>query len=360
MKIDVRNLTKRFGTNTVLRDLSLTVSEGEFFFILGPSGCGKTTLLRILAGFESPTAGEVDFEGESILQVPPHKRNIGMVFQNYALWPHMDVSTNVRFGLDMRSISSAEAKERVTEALEMVHLEDLGKRMPNQLSGGQQQRVALARALVTRPGLLLLDEPLSNLDAKLRMEMRDELNRVQKSTGITAIYVTHDQKEALSMADRMIILRDGVIMQEGNPFSVYRRPRSVFVAGFMGETNFIEGTLSAQDETHLVVRSPLGDIRSKRRTLSFADGEDVVVSVRPESIRLAYDGMNNVGARFDGLVDAHVFMGEFEHFWLRAGACRVKMLLTNPPPGLHKEGTELRLAVKDEDIVVLKREGDTP
>lgn len=357
MRIQLCQVTKSFGTNTVLRNLDLEVKEGEFFFILGPSGCGKTTLLRMIAGFESPTAGDILFDGRSVVNDKPNQRNIGMVFQNYALWPHLNVRENVRFGLDIRKVPRAEAGQQVREVLEMVHLGGFEDRFPNQLSGGQQQRVALARALVTRPGVLLLDEPLSNLDARLRLEMRDELLRVHKATGITTVYVTHDQKEALSMADRMILLKDGIIMQEGHPFDVYRRPRSRFTAGFMGETNFLPGEVQDVTDDRVRVQTPLGLTIGLVRSLSFTAGEKITVSIRPEAIQLMRSGFDNPGLIFGAMVEKHIFMGEFEHFWIRSGESLLKMLLIHPRPGIHKAGTGLELAVAVEDAVMLKTEG---
>ena len=357
MKVEIQGLHKAFDRTLVLRGLDVTVEEGEFFFILGPSGCGKTTLLRIVAGFEYPTAGEILFDGQPVRNLPPNRRNIGMVFQNYALWPHLSVRQNVQFGLDVLKVPRPEATRRVDHALEMVRMEGYADRYPNQLSGGQQQRIALARALVTRPGLLLLDEPLSNLDAKLRHEMRDELSRVQKATGITTVYVTHDQKEALSMADRMIILKDGQIMQAGSPIEVYQTPRSAFVAGFMGETNFIPGTVSGVSERDLQVESALGVFTGDPRHRRFQPGQAVRISIRPEALRLAGSGQHDWAGTCSATVERTVFMGEVEHFWLNAGELQLKMLMINPKPGLEKPGTVLPLAVHRRDLIILPGDG---
>src|SRR6185436_16283592 len=243
MRVSIRNLTKKFGDTVALKNISLEVQSQELFFLLGPSGCGKTTLLRLIAGFYQPDGGELAFGDKPMTGVPPHRRNTGMVFQNYALWPHMTVAENVAYGLDVRSVAKDEKTRRVAEALEIVQMETYAQRLPNQLSGGQQQRVALARALVIRPDVLLLDEPLSNLDAKLRLEMRDEIRRIHAQTKITTIYVTHDQKEALSLAQRMCVLRAGRIEQIGDPRTVYRSPANRFVADFIGETNWLPGVV---------------------------------------------------------------------------------------------------------------------
>src|SRR5450432_1287371 len=239
ISIQVKKLSKHFGTVTALHGLDLLINPGELFFLLGPSGCGKTTLLRCMAGFYIPEEGRIFFGDEDVTQLAPHKRNTGMMFQSYALWPHLTVAENVAFGLEERKVAKGEIKRRVGEALESVHMGSYGDRKPNQLSGGQQQRVALARALVIRPRCLLLDEPLSNLDAKLRLEMRTEIRRVCKEFKLTTVYVTHDQKEALSIADRMAILESGHILQVGTPRDVYKRPQCKVVANFIGETDFI-------------------------------------------------------------------------------------------------------------------------
>jgi ABC-type Fe3+/spermidine/putrescine transport system ATPase subunit len=246
--IAIHNVVKTFGPVRALDDVSLEILPGELFFLLGPSGCGKTTLLRSLAGFYVPDAGRILFGGRDVTRVPPQRRNTAMVFQNYALWPHMTVEANVAFGLAVRKAPRAERRRRAAEALEMVRMGQYGRRRPNQLSGGQQQRVALARALVVRPQCLLLDEPLSNLDAKLRLEMRTEIRRLCKEFGLTGVYVTHDQKEALSIADRMAVMFDGRIGQLGPPRELYMRPANAATADFLGETNFLKATAGERHE----------------------------------------------------------------------------------------------------------------
>src|SRR5215216_4095470 len=258
ISIRVQQLTKRFGTVTALHQLDLTIEPGELFFLLGPSGCGKTTLLRSMAGFYIPEAGKILFGDEDVTRLAPHKRNTGMMFQSYALWPHMSVAENVAFGLEERKVAASEIKRRVGEALESVRMGQYADRRPNQLSGGQQQRVALARALVIRPRCLLLDEPLSNLDAKLRLEMRTEIRRVCKEFKLTTVYVTHDQKEALSIADRMAILESGRILQIGTPRQIYRRPARKTVAHFIGETDFVQGKVLGVDDTRITVATDIG------------------------------------------------------------------------------------------------------
>src|SRR5712691_3621321 len=252
MRVSIQNLTKRFGATTALKGVSLEIDSQELFFLLGPSGCGKTTLLRLIAGFYQPDGGELFLGDKSMNGVPPHRRNTGMVFQNYALWPHLTVAENVAYGLDVRAVGAPEKQQRVAEALAIVRMEKYAERAPNQLSGGQQQRVALARALVIRPDVLLLDEPLSNLDAKLRLEMREEIRRIHARTQITTIYVTHDQKEALSLANRMAVLREGAIEQVGDPRTVYRAPANRFVADFIGETNWLKAEIISASGVELL------------------------------------------------------------------------------------------------------------
>ena len=241
VSIHIRNLTKHFGSTVALDDVSLSIEAGEMFFLLGPSGCGKTTLLRHIAGFYTADHGQIHFGERDVTRLPVHKRNTAMMFQSYALWPHLNVSENVAFGLHERKLSRADIEKRVQESLQMVRMGHLADRKINQLSGGQQQRVALARSIAVRPDALLLDEPLSNLDAKLRLEMRSEIRRICKEFGVTAVYVTHDQKEALHLADRMAIMEKGVISQIGTPRDVFRSPRTATVAAFIGEANFLPG-----------------------------------------------------------------------------------------------------------------------
>ena len=238
-EIVVRNIRKSFGSTPVLRDISCTIRDGEFFFLLGPSGCGKSTLLRIIAGLETPDSGELTLDGENLLEAPAHKRGIGMVFQQYALWPHMTVAQNISFGLEIQKLSAHDRKIRVAEALEMVQLGDYPQRYPHELSGGQQQRVALARALATRPRVLLLDEPLSNLDARLRETIRRELAQLHDQLKITMVYVTHDQEDALSLASRIALVKSGEIVQLGTAEELYRSPKSRFVAEFLGDVNLL-------------------------------------------------------------------------------------------------------------------------
>lgn len=285
--VHIRNLTKRFAGLCVLDGINLEIAPGELFFLLGPSGCGKTTLLRCIAGFCEPDSGEIRLGDEDITRRPPHQRDTGMVFQSYALWPHLTVRENVAFGLEQRRLPREEIGRRVDAALDMVRMRERADDRPNQLSGGQQQRVALARALVVQPKCLLLDEPLSNLDAKLRLEMRTEIRRICKSAGLTAIYVTHDQKEALSIADRIAVLNTGRIEQCGAPMEVYRRPLNRFVAGFIGETNFVSATIDSVTGGRTRLRTPWGIVESGAAlSPGLKPGDTATLSLRPEAIRL--------------------------------------------------------------------------
>jgi putative spermidine/putrescine transport system ATP-binding protein len=244
-QLDIEGLVKRYGDFYAVREVSLSIRDGEFLVLLGPSGCGKTTTLRMVAGFIEPTAGHVKLAGNDVTTLPPWKRNAGMVFQSYALFPHMTVAENVAFGLEMRKLPKADITRRVEEALSLVRLSGYGGRLPRQLSGGQQQRVALARALAIRPDVLLLDEPLSNLDAKLRQEVRVEIRELQRQLGLTTVMVTHDQEEALTMADRLVVMNEGAVMQVGSQRDLYERPADRFVASFVGRTTFLAGTVEA-------------------------------------------------------------------------------------------------------------------
>lgn len=350
MRVVIQNLTKRFGNTAVLKDISLTIEPRELFFLLGPSGCGKTTLLRTLAGFYQPDEGQLSFGDRPLAGVPPHKRNAGMVFQNYALWPHMTVAENVAYGLEVRAVSMAEKRQRVMEALAVVQMESYAERTPNQLSGGQQQRVALARALVIKPDVLLLDEPLSNLDAKLRLEMREEIRRIHAQTRITTLYVTHDQKEALSLADRMAVLRDGVIEQIGDPRTVYRSPANRFVADFIGETNWLEATAGANSREGLPLETRYGPFIAPPQT-RFAPGEKVWLGFRPEAVQLGL-GPSNI---LRTTVRQVSYLGEIEQYELSLSDAQGPILkaIELNPLAIREVGSFLELHVRPQDLMVI-------
>ncbi len=310
-EISLRGLTKRFGTTVAVNDLTLTLASGELVALLGPSGCGKTTTLRMIAGFEEPTQGRVLLGDLDVTEAPPEKRNCGMVFQNYALFPHLTVHQNVAFGLQMRGVDRAELDRRVAEILDKVGLGELGRRYPRQLSGGQQQRTALARALVINPSVLLLDEPLANLDAKLREEMRFFIRSLQREFHITTLYVTHDQAEALVLADRVAVIMDGVLQQFDAPEIVYRRPQTVPVASFIGLTNLIPGRVAARSGERLVLETPVGPLHGCGPA-GLNDGMDAMLSIRPENIEIAQRDLaaaGDGGNRLRGVVRERTFLG---------------------------------------------------
>ena len=284
MNIQLKDIVKRFGTLEAVSHVSLEIRDGELFTLLGPSGCGKTTILRLIGGFHKPDNGEIYFDGKPVTSIPPYERNIGMVFQNYALWPHMTISNNITYGLKLKKIPKAEIAEKVSHVLKLVNLSGLENRYPGQLSGGQQQRVALARALVLNPDVLLLDEPLSNLDAKIRVQVRAEIRKLQKELGITTIYVTHDQEEALTLSDRIAVINLGKLMQIGTPRDLYDRPKNPFVADFIGINNLIPGDVKEVDpvEKRMTVQTKAGPLTCFS-DVPFKPGEHCMVSVRPET-----------------------------------------------------------------------------
>lgn len=313
--VEMRDVIKRFGDVVAVDRVSLPIYDGEFFSLLGPSGCGKTTTLRMIAGFEQPTEGEVFIAGQPVAGVPAFERNTNMVFQNYALFPHMTVAQNVAFGLEMKRVPRAEINRRVTESLEMVRLPGMEDRRPNQLSGGQQQRVALARALVNRPAVLLLDEPLGALDLKLRKEMQLELKDLQHRVGITFIYVTHDQEEALTMSDRIAVMGDGRVLQIGSPTEIYERPNCRFVADFIGETNFIDGQIVAHENGYVTVAIGAGLEVQSLKTEDRVEGSRVTVAIRPEKLSLRNEPPRGAeGCCLPGVIQEVVYIGTDTHF----------------------------------------------
>ncbi|MEO7597844.1 MAG: ABC transporter ATP-binding protein [Opitutus sp.] len=353
ISIEIQKLTKRFGSVTALHELDLRIEPGELFFLLGPSGCGKTTLLRSMAGFYIPEEGRILFGEEDVTRLAPHKRNTGMMFQSYALWPHMTVAENVAFGLEERKVSRDEIKRRVGEALESVRMATYADRRPNQLSGGQQQRVALARALVIRPRCLLLDEPLSNLDAKLRLEMRTEIRRVCKEFKLTTVYVTHDQKEALSISDRMAILESGRILQVGTPRQIYRRPARKTVAHFIGETDFVAGKVLGIDDARITVETDIGRFEGVAGDVGapLKAGDSVTLSIRPECWTLSREAP--VKNAVKGRIGEAVYLGEVAQYDFVTGGATLKIFELNPHFLGSSSRGELYASADPQDVVVL-------
>jgi iron(III) transport system ATP-binding protein len=351
-------VSKVLGQVKAVDNLTLDIAPGELFFLLGPSGCGKTTALRLVAGFYTPDEGRIFFNQLDQSRIPPHKRNTGMVFQNYALWPHMDVWNNVAYGLKMRRVSKAEKQERVARALEIVQMQSFARRVPNQLSGGQQQRVALARALVIEPDVVLLDEPLSNLDAKLRLETRAQIKEIHGKIKRTMIYVTHDQTEALSMADRIAVMRRGRIVQVGTPRGLYTRPESAFVAEFIGGTNLLPGRLEETGDLFLV-KTDAGMVRAQNGAKGGMRGHPVLCSVRPESVHLrpvegsAQELMNQL----TGEVQSIMYRGDSEEYCLRLGG-GVLLRAVQHDQAMRKAqvGDQVTVHFDPRDVVVLPQE----
>ena len=354
--ITIENAVKRYGKETIINGLSLEIKPGEFFTLLGPSGCGKTTLLRMIIGFNSIEGGTFKINDRVINNIPTNKRNIGMVFQNYAVFPHMNVFDNVAFGLKNRKLPKEEIEKKVNDILKIVKIDHLKDRMPANLSGGQQQRVALARAIVIEPEVLLMDEPLSNLDAKLRVEMRNAIKRIQRQFGITTVYVTHDQEEALAVSDRIAVMNGGVIQQIDAPHRIYQRPTNRFVSNFIGLSNFLEAAVSRKDgKTELIFKD--GGYREPMAHLSgdAKDGETVLAAVRPEEFLFGEAGGEGIPAK----VRSCVFLGNGTHYFLtlpsgqEIEAIRDSDEWTNIP-----DGTAVTLRVKPNRINVFTADGD--
>ena len=351
--IRAESVVKTFGTTRALDGITLHIESGELFFLLGASGCGKTTLLRCIAGLETPTRGLIHFGDRDVTKMPPHKREAAMVFQSYALWPHLNVAQNIAFGLEERKVPKPEIKRRVEEALEMVQLPGYGDRAIDQMSGGQQQRVSLARALIVKPKCLLLDEPLSNLDAQLRVEMRREIRRIVKENGLTGIYVTHDQEEALAMADRMAVLIAGKIGQIGTPEQIYRTPHSAYVANFIGETNLITGETIQTRDGFVVVKTAAGPLvgRVSDPEWAPAPGQAVAISVRPEAWRLHPQNGDNV---ISGQIVERSYLGQRVQYWIATAVDRQQLVELNPHQIREPSDAEIYLHARRDDVVILK------
>lgn len=359
VSVTLEHVTKRFDRVIAVDRVSLDIKEGEFFFLLGPSGCGKTTLLRMIAGFYEPEGGRILFGDRDVTDVPPNERNTGMVFQNYALWPHMTVRKNVEYGLTMRNVVRAEIDTRVNRALDMVQMSPYADRSPNQLSGGQQQRVALARALVIEPDVVLMDEPLSNLDARLRLEMRQQILDLQHDIGTTMIYVTHDQKEALAMSDRMAVMEGGHVVQVGSARDLYQQPKTRFLADFIGEINFIHGTVSELGDP-AIVDTALGPIRGHVSGDGIQKGDAVLCAIRPEGLEFV-DGEPAPGDNVvSGQVRHAVYLGEVEQYLVDlVDGSPLKVVEYDPVNPKAARGDTVRLQFSPSKVVVLPDEGES-
>ena len=347
--IHFQDIVKKYGNNTIIPGLNLDVKEGEFFTLLGPSGCGKTTLLRMVAGFNSIEGGEISFNGKVINDIAPAKRNIGMVFQNYAVFPHMTVRENVAFGLENRHLPKAEIKQRVDEILETVKITEYADRLPERLSGGQQQRVALARAIVIKPDVLLMDEPLSNLDAKLRIEMRNAIRQIQNGVGITTIYVTHDQEEAMAVSDRIAVMNYGVIQHVSTPKSIYQRPANLFVANFIGRSN----TLKAKYEGGMLAFG--NGYKVAYDNLEKPVSGDVLVAVRPEEFII--DEKNTEG--IDATVVSSVFLGLNTTYFVELfDGTQAEIVEESSISSIIPNGTKVKLGLKLDKLNVFTADGE--
>ena len=328
LDVELRQVSKRYGGDTAIESINLGIIEGEFFSILGPSGCGKTTTLRLIAGFEQPSAGQVLIQGQEMSRTPAHRRSVNTVFQSYALFDHMTVWNNIAFGLRIKRLGRSQLQQRVTDALRLVKMEAFAKRYPRQLSGGQKQRVALARALINRPAVMLLDEPLGALDLKLRKQMQVELSNLHRQLGITFVMVTHDQEEALSLSDRIAVMRDGYVEQVGTPSEIYDFPKTPFVADFIGDTNLLQGNVDFSDNRLLRVKTQGGlTVLAKRSQQVPPDTQRVVVSVRPEKIHLSQDAPRHEGNCYSGYVKHMMYLGTHLHcvVQLQTGDCLTVM-----------------------------------
>jgi ABC-type Fe3+/spermidine/putrescine transport system ATPase subunit len=358
--VQFKGILKKFGDVVAVEKINFDIEEGSLVTLLGPSGCGKTTLLRMVAGLEEPTEGDIFIKGKRVNDTPIHKRNLGMIFQNYALFPHKTIFDNVAFGLKYRNVSKEEIREKVTRALEMVRLPGVENRMPNQLSGGQQQRIAMARAIVIEPDVLLMDEPLSALDENLREEMRREVDNLQQMLGVTTIFVTPDQREALSMSDKILVLKDGRKQQEGSPELVYNEPVNHFVADFLGHSNFIKGNVVSIDSGHIAVQIETGDLLVATNRGGFSVGDRVELVVRAQRFDIyprekftAVQGMNS----FDGQIKDRSYMGGEISYFIELGGGREIHAISMMRTRIYNIGEKVSVQVAPQHCHLIADEG---
>ncbi len=358
MYLTLENITKKFPARggvtevTAVNDISLEIQEGELVTLLGPSGCGKTTTLRMIAGFEFPTTGNIVLDGVSINSLPPHKRDMSMVFQSYAIFPHLTVFENIAYGLNVQKLPKEVITKRVDKVLDLVHLEGYGHRAPNQLSGGQQQRVALARALIMEPKVLLMDEPLSNLDAKLREEMRTEIRRIQQTLNITSVYVTHDQIEAMTLSDKIVVMNQGIIEQIGTPVEVYRYPNSRFVADFIGRANFVDGIVVKHDKQGYQILSLGKTLEIKNVKQAFNTDDKVTLIVRPEMVTV-----KKSGGTYQGEVKRATYLGDVIEYVVDVAGQMITGVETDPHQMvLFQVGDPVSVSFAEDCIQVLPAE----
>ena len=347
--LELKNLTKRFGALTAVTDVSFSVEKGKFVTFVGPSGCGKTTLLRMVSGFVEPDRGEIILDSRNVTRTSPNARDTAMVFQNYALFPHMTVAQNIGFGMRIRKKSRGEIEAEVKRLLALVKMEGLGERKPHELSGGQQQRVALARALSLHPKVLLLDEPLSNLDANLRVTMREEVRKLHRRLGLTIIFVTHDQEEAMSISDLLVVMDQGGVKQVGSPSEIYEKPVDEFVANFVGHINFFAGEVKALSGEEMNLQISHGTLRIKRPPFPISTGDRVSLVVRPESISLVDGGEKQVRAEnsLEGRVEVAMYIGSIIRYSIRVGDQTVYVDRCDPQySGIFQEGSLVKLVLK--------------
>ncbi|MDF2877923.1 MAG: transporter ATP-binding protein [Clostridia bacterium] len=358
VSINVENVIKKYGENVVIPDLSVEIKNGEFFTLLGPSGCGKTTLLRMIAGFNTIEGGTIKFDDTVINDIAAHKRNIGMVFQNYAIFPHLTVRQNVEYGLKLRKLSKVDMKERTDKILEVVKITAYQERLPEKLSGGQQQRVALARAIVIHPSVLLMDEPLSNLDAKLRVEMRSAIRDVQKKVGITTVYVTHDQEEALAISDRIAVMKDGVIQQIGKPHHIYERPTNIFVSTFIGHSNLFEGVLYINEQGSYITFQNGYKLQMPNNLSKEMTQKPIIISVRPEEFSIDPKGLLVK-------IKSRTFLGKYVNYELEFAEGMIKTGQSTiefsqdigHAEKTYEVGEEIRLAPNPNKINIFTQDG---